>query len=223
MLDYVSAYGYHAIDGARRQITEIDKKHSTVIAPSKNRSYQTAGSIQQFYAKNPVFFEHQRCYAQIAGPDRNTIMPEKITFTVARLTALTPPSKGRTYIYDAKSPLALCVTSAGSKTYYVYKWYDGKPSRIRLGKFAELSLDAARDAAKGTIGDIAAGGDPAAMRRSRRQERTLEELWEDWLEVHAKPRKKTWQDDKRQFDKYLALMAQFAGVSCYVARGRVCC
>ena len=38
---------------------------------------------------------------------------------------------------------------------------------------------------------------------AKRQEHTLEELWEGWLEVHAKPRKRTWKDDERQWNRYL--------------------
>ena len=132
-------------------------------------------------------------------------MSEKIAFTVRRLSEIEPPSKGRKYVYDTKTPgLALCITAAGSKTYYLYKWYDGRPTRMRLGTMEELSVDAARDAAKEALGKIAAGDDPAAERRARRKERRLSEIWDDWLEVHAKPRKKTWKDDERQYNKYLA-------------------
>jgi integrase len=132
-------------------------------------------------------------------------MPEKITFTHKRLGALAPPDDGRQYVYDSKTPgLALCVTSAGSKTFYLYRWINGKPERVRLGKFGEVSIDDARDAAREIVGEIAKGRDPAVERRSRRQERTLDDVWLDWLEIHAKPRKKTWRDDERQYHKYLA-------------------
>ena len=132
-------------------------------------------------------------------------MPEKIAFTRARLAALQPPSVGRKYIYDSKTAgLALCISAAGGKVFYLYRWSAGKPVRIKLGKFADLSVDDARDAAKELIGEQAKGVDLVAERRAKRQERTLKELWDDWLEVHAKPRKRTWKDDERQWKKYIA-------------------
>ena len=129
---------------------------------------------------------------------------KKIAFTNKRLMAIKPPKSGRTYIYDTKMPgLTLCITAADTRTYYVYKWYDGKPQRIKLGRFDEITIDNAREAAQTELGKIAQGLDPMAERRTRRQEKILDDLWGDWLEVHAKPRKKTWQDDERQYKKYL--------------------
>jgi integrase len=131
-------------------------------------------------------------------------MPKKITFTTGRLQALQPPAKGRLYTYDAKAAgLALCTTSAGSKTFYVYRWSNGKPVRVRIGKFPDVSIDDARTMAAELTGDLARGVDLVADRRRRRQEHTLGELFTQWLEVHAKPRKRTWRDDERQFKKYL--------------------
>lgn len=131
-------------------------------------------------------------------------MAEKIAFTRARLAALEPPAAGRKYVYDTKvSGLALCISAVGGRVYYLYRWSAGKPARIKLGKFSDLSVDQARDAAQELIGEQAKGVDLVAERRSRRQERKLQELWDDWLEVHAKPRKRTWQDDERQWKKYI--------------------
>ena len=116
-----------------------------------------------------------------------------------------PPNSGRQYIYDAKTAgLAICITAAGGKTFYFYRWSAGKPVRIRLGKFSDLSIDQARKAAAEFTGEQAKGVDLAAERRAKRQEQTLKELWGDWLEVHAKPRKRTWKDDERQWKKYIA-------------------
>ncbi len=133
-------------------------------------------------------------------------MPKKITFTTDRLLKLKPPAAGRQYHYDAKTAgLAVCVTDAGTRTFYLYRWSVTRqaPMRVRLGKFPDLSIDDARKAASGLVGEDANGVDLVAERRAKRQEHTLKELWEGWLEVHAKPRKRTWKDDERQWDKYL--------------------
>jgi len=128
----------------------------------------------------------------------------RLAFTNDRLMKLPVPEKGRVYHYDEKVPgLCICVTHAASRTFYYYKKVDGQPQRVRLGKFPDVPISAARDAAKEMVGEVAKGRDPAAERRTRRESPTLQALFDHWWETHSKPHKKTWEDDKRIFDKYL--------------------
>ncbi len=128
----------------------------------------------------------------------------EFNFTVSRLQNLAPPSTGRSFHYDAKTAgLCICITAAGGRTFYFYKWANGKPTRVKLGKFPDLSISKARDATAELTGEIAKGNDPAAERRARRESPTLEALFLHWWENHSKPHKRTWADDKRIFDKYL--------------------
>jgi len=109
------------------------------------------------------------------------------------------------YWFDEATPgLALCITQAGSRTYYVVRWVNGKPQRIRLGKFPDVTVEQARTIAKAIVGDIAKGVDPIAERKAARNVPTLQALFDHWLETHAKLHKRTWRDDERQFNKYLA-------------------
>jgi integrase len=147
------------------------------------------------------------CYERSDGSKKETGLVTKITFTTARLQALESPATGRQYIYDAKAAgLALCVTAAGGRVFYFYRWSTDhhRPVRERLGKFPDLSIDQARKAVAELYGKQASGVDLIAERQSKRQEQKLQGLFDDWLEVHAKPRKRTWKDDKRQWDKYIA-------------------
>jgi integrase len=114
----------------------------------------------------------------------------KKAFTVKILDALDPPARGRVYVYDAKTPgLAICVTDAGSQTFYLYRRVHGKPQRIRLGRYPLLTIEQARDAAARENAKIADGADPQAERRKARQEQTLQYLWDhyrdNWLAVHG--------------------------------------
>lgn len=132
----------------------------------------------------------------------------RFSFTVERLAKLATPTAGRVYHYDEKVPgLCLCVTPAGAKTFYLYRKIDKRPERVRLGKYPDVSLSDARDAAKEMIGEIAKGRDPAAERRARRESPTLKQLFDHWLKTHAKPRKKTWKDDERIFKKYFGRLS----------------
>ena len=60
-------------------------------------------------------------------------METKFPFTQRRLETLDIPNKGRYQFYDAKMPgLCIRVTTNGTKTAYLYKRVDGRPTRIKL-------------------------------------------------------------------------------------------
>ena len=131
-------------------------------------------------------------------------MSTKFPFSKARLQALEPPVKSRVYYRDSKTPsLTLCVTPAGSKTFYVYRKIHGRPERIRLGTFKEMTVEQARTAARALVGHIAKGGDPVAERERARAMATLAGLFERWGELHASIHRRTWGEDQRVFRKYL--------------------
>jgi integrase len=65
-----------------------------------------------------------------------------------------------------------------------------------------MTATAARQAAREKIGDVARGKDIVAARRYGR--RILGELFDFYLEGHAKLKKRTWERDQREYDRYLA-------------------
>jgi integrase len=128
----------------------------------------------------------------------------KFPFTKQRLAALPSPKGGRVYHYDTRTEgLAVCVTAAGAKTFYLYKWASGRPIRVPLGKFPAVSVEQARGEAKALVAEIAKGHDPQVARKAARHEQTVAGLWGSYLELHAKPRKRSWKDDERQYTKYM--------------------
>jgi integrase len=132
-------------------------------------------------------------------------MTTTFAFTEARVRALNPPAdKEREYHKDATLPgLQVCVFGTGVKVFYFVKRMDGKPTRVRLGTVAQLSVDQARKAAAKFVGRVAEGGNPQEEHRAKRQEPTLGALFAHWLEAHSKPRKRTWREDERKFTKYV--------------------
>lgn len=133
-------------------------------------------------------------------------MPPKIALTKRSIEALKPPKQGdRTYHYDAKTPgLCVCVSSTGAKAFYLYKKILGRPQRIKLGSCSEITVENARKAAAMALAEIAQGGNPQEKRRKARAVLTLGELFDWYLENHAKPHKRTWAEDQKQFDRYLS-------------------
>lgn len=130
--------------------------------------------------------------------------PLRFAFSKTRLETVPPPPRGRTYFYDAKCRgLALCVTAAGTRTFYFYRKVNGRPLRLRLGGLHDIGVEQARKLADKHRANIAEGRDPQAARRQAREEPTLADLHRHWMEVHAKPRKRSWKEDQRKYDKWL--------------------
>ena len=114
----------------------------------------------------------------------------RFAFSEAKLRALPTPAAGRAWHYDTKARgLAVCKTAAGGCSFYFYKWLDGRPARLILGKFPSLSVEQARKAAETAVGEIAAGRDPEEERRAKRQQPILGELFEHWM-LYARAHKR---------------------------------
>lgn len=133
-------------------------------------------------------------------------LAERINFTKRLIQTLPLPPKGkRVCFYDTKTPgLALSVTPAGTKSFFVYRKIDGQPERIALGRFPDLSVENARTMAAETLGQIARGENPAALKRAGRNELTFGELFQEFMKRHSKVHKKTWKEDEGQFRRYLS-------------------
>jgi integrase len=146
---------------------------------------------------------------RIAGTSGRKLA-KRVGFTVASLKDATcPTGKDRTWLYDRRLPgLAMMVTAAGSKAFYLYRKVKGRPQRVRLGAFPDISIDQARDLARKSTADIANGIDPMAQKREARVKgMNVGELFTWFLEKHAKPRKRSWRDDESRYDNHLKTWA----------------
>lgn len=72
-----------------------------------------------------------------------------------------------------------------------------------MPRWPEISVEKARELATQNLADLAAGVDVQAMKRSMREEATLGDLFDDYLKIHAKPRKRTWDEDESRFNSHL--------------------
>ena len=78
-----------------------------------------------------------------------------INFTKAALEKIKPPIKPKeakggvfdTYKDTKEKGLVLLVSHGGAKSFYLYKKVNGKPERIKLGSFPDMSVENARKAA----------------------------------------------------------------------------
>lgn len=95
----------------------------------------------------------------------------RITFNKGVLQSIEPLQGKRQTFYDTKTPkLALQVTPAGAKSFYVVKRAGAanKPTWFRLGSFPDMTVEQARAKANQAIGEIATGKNPAQIRREER-------------------------------------------------------
>ncbi|WP_312477629.1 tyrosine-type recombinase/integrase [Stutzerimonas nitrititolerans] len=113
----------------------------------------------------------------------------KLKFTKTALLALSLPEAGkRLAVYDTEVPkLAMRITSAGTRTFYVVKRAGSSIAWVKLGTFPEMTVEQARGEAQKILGKFATGANPAAARRAIRQEPTFTEMLADML-AHKKKR-----------------------------------
>lgn len=128
----------------------------------------------------------------------------RFPFTATRLQAVPAPISGAIQVYDEATPgLALRVTAAGARTFILFRRFNGRTVRMKLGSAASMSIPDARKAVQQIAGRAAAGIDVVAERRAARTRgRTTADAFETWL-AFAKHRKRSWEDDKRLWELWV--------------------
>jgi len=134
---------------------------------------------------------------------------QKIKFTKTTLTAVSLPEKEkRLEIYDTvENQLLVRVSSTGRKVFQIYRWFEGRPVRVKIGEFPEWSVENARKKARSIKADLDNGINPNDIDRSRREEMTFADLFGIYLERHAKLKKRSWREDQRRYEKHLVNLA----------------
>lgn len=124
-------------------------------------------------------------------------MAEKVNFTKHFISSLpTPETNKRLYVYDQKLPgLAISVTHNGTKSFIVYKKINGKPQRVKLGRFPDLTIEQARKEGQMILGKIAKGINPKAEQKENKARLiTLGEVLEAYLKARKRLKPGTIKD-----------------------------
>lgn len=123
-----------------------------------------------------------------------------ISFTQKTIDNLPVPATNKNYqVYDQRQPgLALRVTSKGTKSFYVVKKLNGKTKFVYLGKYPDLTFEAARKLARVNMNRLAEGIDPTSEKRAARERGvTLEEVLDDYFSSRSNLKESTKKDYKR--------------------------
>ena len=114
-----------------------------------------------------------------------------------------PPAGKRLTVYDTKVPkLAVRVTPAGTKTFYVVKRAGAEMAWVKLGTFPDMTVEKAQAEAERILGEFASGANPAEARRTFKAEPTLTEFFIEYATRHGE-KLVVWRDMQQRFRDYL--------------------
>ncbi len=132
----------------------------------------------------------------------------KINFTKSNILNLPLPEVGKiNYFYDVQvNGLGIMIFASNTKTFFLYKRINGRPDKIKLGRFPEMSVEQARKETYALINKISDGVDPKQEKINA--EMSFSEVFYEYMEKHSKPHKKTWKEDLDKYRLYLSLLAK---------------
>ena len=119
------------------------------------------------------------------------------TLTARFVATVTPAETRREYFDRVVTGLALRVAPTGTKSWVLLYRQGRRLRRWTLGRYPTLSLADARDRSRAGLRTAAAGDDPAQAKRTQRDALTVGELAERYLVEYARPRKRSWKEDRR--------------------------
>jgi integrase len=125
-------------------------------------------------------------------------IPKRFSFTRQAIETL-PSTDQQQDFRDTKTP-HLTVRVAKRKVFYWYGKVRGRAQRIKLGIFPDLSVENARKFAQRISANVAEGKPPI---EEHREETTLGQLFQTYLDVWAKSRKKSWRQDEYSYNRHL--------------------
>ena len=133
----------------------------------------------------------------------------RINFTKKSIEALSLPEPGKLAYYfdsggDAPAGFGMWVTGKGIKTFMVYRKINGRPERMMIGRYPDLTIEQARKQAQKLIGKIAEGLNPADAKRAARGQLGLGAIFDAYINEYAIPKKvKTIAAMRADFARYL--------------------
>jgi integrase len=127
----------------------------------------------------------------------------KLTKPVCDRAAYQGEDNARCVLWDSKvRGLGLRVYPSGLKTWIFSYRSGGRKRLLALGQYEALAVDAARAKALKELGKVLDGKDPLEARKAARTAgMTVRELAAEYLERHARTRKRTWREDESRINR----------------------
>lgn len=105
---------------------------------------------------------------------------------------------------EALSGFGVRVYPSGKKSFVLFYRLKGRQHIRVIGQYGPLTLDQARDRAQKDLAAVLDGKDPLEEKQKARRGTSFRDLCAAYIERHAKQHKKSWVEDQRRIDKYLA-------------------
>lgn len=117
-------------------------------------------------------------------------------FTARKLPPL--PKEGQLDYWDEALPgFGMRVSAGGTRAWIAMYRYNGVKRRMKIGLCPEKGLADARDAARAAFRKAEGGADPASEKKVQQARAdTVEDLAKQYIELHAKPKKRSWFKDQ---------------------------
>ncbi|MCF7854916.1 MAG: tyrosine-type recombinase/integrase [Candidatus Pacebacteria bacterium] len=137
------------------------------------------------------------------------MITQTLNFTKKALDTLEAPGEGHQDYQDEQNRhLRLRITQRDTRSFYLVRRVKGKTVFKKLGRFPEITVSQARS--------LCAEEGLKLLNGEEEEEKakplTFSQLFDRYMEEHAKPHKRTWQEDQRQYDRYLQpLYGRLAG------------
>lgn len=128
----------------------------------------------------------------------------RVRLTEAEVRRTQPPESGNRIFYDGEVPGFGCrVTAAGARSFVLNYSSRGRERRLTIGSWPAWSVVAARAKAKELRRQIDGGADPLGEKEAREKALTVDGLARDYLDLYAKPKKRSWAADERILTAYV--------------------
>lgn len=128
----------------------------------------------------------------------------RFRFGKTEIKALPLPERGRANYYDTIVPkLAIRVTAAGTKSFYVVKRVGKEMVWLKLGTFPDMSIERARAEAEKMLGEFAADNNPAEVRRALKEEYSLTDFFVNEYGPRHGEKQVSWRTTQQHFRDYI--------------------
>ena len=137
---------------------------------------------------------------------RNGTKKNRFNFTKKRIdsTSLAAGTRQGSY-YDSKTRgLCLLVSGNNIKTFYLLRKFKGRAERVRIGRYPDTSVAAARKRAGEINSMFDAGLNVNDIKRRERGEFSLSAAFEEYLERHAKVYTRRWSQSETLYRCHLS-------------------
>jgi len=129
---------------------------------------------------------------------------KSLNFTKTELAKLMAPAARYAVYHDtAVEGLVLLVYWTGAFRFYVYKKVDGKPVRLKVGKYPDMSVESARKKAQELLGSIARGERPT-VKAQQKAGMSLGDLFAHYIDEYCRHHCTTWKATSENFKRYFA-------------------